>query len=67
MGMLCSRRRFFGACKPAPRFALRAPAPEGVSVSEFEHALRLALELELGALLELDEEPECDDEDKPAA
>ena len=66
-GMLCSRPGFFGAWEPALRFALRAPAPEGVSESELEHALRLALELELEALLELDEKPGCDDEEELAA
>ena len=66
-GMLWSRPGFFGAWEPALRFALRAPAPEGVSESELEPALRLALELELEALLELDEEPDCDDEDELAA
>ena len=66
MGMLCSRRGFFGAGERALRFALRAPAPEGVSESELEPALRLALELELEALQELDEEPDCDEDELAA-
>ena len=57
-GMFCSRRGVFGAGERALQFALRAPAPDGVSESELEHALRLALELELEALQELDEEPD---------
>ena len=35
-----------------------------MSESELEHALRLALELELEALLELDEKPGCNDEEE---
>ena len=67
MGMLCSQRGFFGAWEPALRFALRAPAPESISESGLEHALNMAIELELEALRELDEEPDCDDEDELAA
>ena len=67
MGMLCSRRGLFGAGERALRFALTAPAPECLSESELEPALRLALDLELEALLELDEEPDCGDEDELAA
>ena len=50
----------------SPRFGSHQehPAPEGVSGSELEPALRLALELDLEARLELDEAPDCDDEDE---
>ena len=65
--MLYSRRGFFGAWEPALRFALRAPATEGMSEGELEPALRLAPDLEPEAMLELDEEPDCDDEDDVAA
>ena len=50
--------------EPALRFALRAP--EDVNESELEPALRLAFEPELEVLLELDEDPDCDEEDELA-